>query len=76
MYPNRYLCSVLDEMRSCWKTRNFSGMKGLIEEAQSMGNRMEAALDDVKDVKRMREERSELHDELKELRKEKAKLSK
>lgn len=74
MYPNRTICTVLQEMRACYKTRNFASLNGLIEEAQAMGNRMESGLYDKKDVERMREERGELHKELKELRKEKKKL--
>ena len=34
---NRYLCSVLDEMRECNKSKNFSYLLGLIEEAQTLG---------------------------------------
>jgi len=45
---NRTLCSVLDEMRKCYETRNFAPLHGLIEEAQTYGNRMEAKLSDVK----------------------------
>ena len=48
--PNRTLCNVLDEMRKANKTRNYSSLLGLIEEAQSMGNRMESALYDKVDV--------------------------
>ena len=48
--PNRTLCNVLDEMRKANKTRNYSGLLGLIEEAQSMGNRMESALYDKGDA--------------------------
>ena len=39
-YPNRTLCDVLKEMRACVKTRNFSHIHGLIEEAQFMSIRM------------------------------------
>lgn len=42
--PNRYVCDVLEEMRKCYKTRNFAPLMGLIEEAQTMANRMEGAL--------------------------------
>lgn len=49
MYPNRTLCQVLEEMRGCYKSRNFASLMGLIEEAQSMGNRMESSLFDKKD---------------------------
>ncbi len=65
--PNRYLCSVLDEMRECTKTLNFSYLSGLIEEAQTLGSRMEAKLYDIKDFERLR-------DHIKELKKEKKKL--
>ena len=41
---NRYLCDVLNEMRKCVKTLNFSYLLGLIEEAQTLGSRMEAKL--------------------------------
>ena len=44
--PYRTICDVLNEMRSCYKTRNFSYLPGLIEELQTMGNRMEAALEE------------------------------
>jgi len=50
--PTRYLCDVLDEMRKCFKTRNFSHLCGLIEEAQTLANRMEAALGERKDYQR------------------------
>lgn len=44
LVENRYMCSVLDEMRNCVETSNFSGLSGLIEEAQSYANRMENGL--------------------------------
>ena len=65
--PNRLLCTVLDEMRECVKTSNFSYLSGLIEEAQSLGNRMEAHLYDMKDHNR-------LLDDIKALEKKKKKL--
>lgn len=49
-YLHRTLCDVLEEMRDCYKSRNFAHLMGLIEEAQSMGNRMEAGLGEVKDL--------------------------
>jgi hypothetical protein len=73
-YPNRTLCSVLDEMRKCYETRNFAPIAGLIEEAQSMGNRMESALQDKKDIREYTEERSKLMRELKELQEKKKDL--
>jgi len=43
------MCEVLEEMRVCNKTRNYSYLLGLIEEVQTMGNRMEAKLEEGKD---------------------------
>ena len=65
--PNRLLCAVLDEMRECVKTLNFSYLSGLIEEAQTLGSRMEAHLYDIKDFNR-------LHKDIKALKKKKKKL--
>ena len=67
--PNRLLCAVLDEMRECVKTSNFSYMSGLIEEAQSLGNRMEARLYEMKDYDR-------LHEDIRVLKTKKKKLEK
>jgi cell shape-determining protein MreC len=54
-------------MRECVKTTNFSYLPGLIEEAQSLGNRMEAHLYDIKDFNR-------LNKDIKDLKKKKKKL--
>ena len=67
MSANRYLCSVLDEMRECTKTLNFSYLLGLIEEAQTLGNRMEAKLYEIKDFELF-------HEDIKALKKKKKKL--
>lgn len=67
---NRYLCSVLDDMRKCCETLNFAPMKSLIEEAQILGNRMEAGLGDKRDLIKMNVEHSELRKKIKALRKE------
>ena len=64
---NRYLCSVLDEMRECTKTLNFSYLLGLIEEAQTLGSRMEAKLFEIKDFEH-------LHKDIAKLKKQKKKL--
>ncbi len=64
---NRYLCSVLDEMRDCGKTLNFSYLLGLIEEAQTLGSRMETKLFEIKDFER-------LHEDIAKLKKQKKKL--
>ncbi|MBW2559281.1 MAG: hypothetical protein JRE40_00350 [Deltaproteobacteria bacterium] len=71
---NRTLCDVLDELRKCYKTHNYSYMLGLIEEAQSMGNRMEAAIGDLNDIESNREESAKLKKACKALRKEKRAL--
>jgi DNA helicase TIP49 (TBP-interacting protein) len=49
------MCDVLYEMREAYKTRNFSYLKGLIEEAQTYANRMEAKLEQVKDIEKLDE---------------------
>ena len=66
---NRMMCDVLEEMRVCVKTLNFSYLLGLIEEAQTFGNRMEAKLFDIKDFER-------LHEDIKDLKKKKKELEK
>ena len=65
--PNRYLCDVLTEMRECTKTLNFSYLMGLIEESQTLANRMETKLEDIKEIEF-------LHVRIRELKKEKKKL--
>lgn len=66
---NRYICTVLDEMRKCVETSNFSYLSGLIEEAQSLANRMESRLYEIKDFER-------LHEDIRKLKAEKKKLEK
>ena len=73
-YPNRYICSVLTEMRACYKTRNFAPLLGLIEEAQTLANRMEARLDQAKEYFELRDKCRELKKELDALEKEKKSL--
>lgn len=69
-WVNRSLCDVLEEMRKCFETRNFAPLLGLIEEAQSMGNRMEAGLSDKKDLAKLQAEWHELRYKIIELRAE------
>lgn len=69
-WPNRTVCDVLEEMRKAHKTRNYSYLPGLIEELQSLANRMEAALGDKHDVESMTKARQELKAEIKALKKE------
>lgn len=66
-YPNRTLCDALADMRKCYETYNFSPMLALIEEVQVLGNRMEAALADKRDIEQMSEQRSLLKAEIREL---------
>jgi hypothetical protein len=68
VYINRTLCDVLEEMRKCYETRNFCSINGLIEEAQAMGNRMEAGLEDKGDFERWHKQRAEVYKELEDLK--------
>lgn len=70
MYLNRTLCDVLEEMRKCCITSNYSYLPGLIEEAQSMGNRMEAGLGEKRDLAQWRKEWAEGRNDIKQLREE------
>lgn len=65
--PNRYICDVLKEMRTCHETRNYGYLLGLIEEAQTLANRMEAGLEDFGDYKDMLRAKKQLKKELEEL---------
>jgi chromosome segregation ATPase len=67
---NRYLCDVLEDMRRCIKSLNFSPLKGLVEEAQAMAGRMEAALGDQKDLLRLQDELSKARREYRKLERE------
>lgn len=62
LWINRTICDVLSEMRKCHETHNYAYLPGLIEEAQSMANRMEAALSDVKQIAEVSERWHECHD--------------
>lgn len=66
-YPNRTVCSVLEEMRKANETRNYSILLSLIEEVQTLVNRMEASLYDIKDMEHMLKEKSKLKKKLKAL---------
>lgn len=68
-YPNRTVCELLEEMRKLWETRNFAPMLGIIEEIQIAANAMEAGLSDQKDILQLREDKSALVREIKELEK-------
>lgn len=72
---NRTMCDVLQAMRDCCKTGNYSYLPGLIEEVQNMGNRMEAKLYDIKDWERRENYHKKLKREIKELENKKDELS-
>lgn len=67
MSANRTICSVLDAMRDCHKTRNYSYLMGLVEEAQVLANRMEAALWDQGDFKYAEKRHKKLKAKIKEM---------
>jgi hypothetical protein len=67
-YLSRSLCDVLQDMRTCKKTLNFSMLSSLIEEAQVMGNRMESALGDKKQLQGMHEKIQAAREELRVLK--------
>lgn len=69
--PNRVICSVLDEIRKCHETRNYSYLMGLVEEAQTLANRMEAALYTAKDIKFLEQDKRRLKKEVEELEEKK-----
>ena len=48
---SRYMCDVLEEMRTCYKTYNFSPVMSLIEEAQILASHMEGGLSGIKGLK-------------------------
>jgi uncharacterized protein YlxW (UPF0749 family) len=73
--PDRVICNVFEEMRTCLETSNFSYLKGLIEEAQSYANRMESALENT-DMKWIERRNKTLKDDKRKLKKEIIKLEK
>jgi len=78
--PARYVCSVLDEMRAMWKSRNFAGFLGLVEETQTLVNRMESALENKKDYHhwhaRLKKEKTEYQKLVKKANKVRKELGK
>jgi len=66
-YPDRYVCSVIDEMRKCHETRNYAILPSLIEEMQTMVNRMEAGLSEQKSMNKLSEDFKKLRVEYNEL---------
>jgi len=81
MDPNRYWCNVVEDCRIILKklsVDNISLFKEqfimLVEELQVYGNRMEAALNDKRDLHRYHEQASYAEKELNELRMQKEEL--
>lgn len=77
MYPNRVVCCALDEMRKLLKKLDVYSMDRyksvqalIIEEVQTMVNRMEASLHDGNDFEKMLIKRSKLKREVKKLERE------
>ena len=68
MWINRTMCDVLSEMRQGYETRSFGHLNGLIEEAQSAANRMEAAIGDIHDIEKINRRWHECKDKDKALR--------
>jgi hypothetical protein len=73
---NRTLCDVLREIRDLNETKNYSSLISLVEEIQSMANRMESALADYKDYSAMIEHKAKLKLEIKKLKTENKALKK
>lgn len=73
-YGNRTLCSILENMRALDKTKNYSYLDGLIEEAQYRAERMENALEaygsEWDGLEKMELTRIKLKKEIKKLTKE------
>lgn len=82
MDPNRYACTVLDEARAALKKLNWvtlalskRHLATLLEEMQTIVNRMEAGLEDKSDYSYSRDRLRETRVELEVLRKEKKNLA-
>ena len=74
LHLNRTMCDVLDEMRKLSGTKNYGPLDSLIEEVQSMGNRMEAKLNDYSSLSAALSTRDELKREIISLMNDKKKL--
>ena len=70
----RMICCILDDVRSCHRTRNYSYLPGLIEELQYRANRMEDRLDRVSNYERLERRLTGLKAEIKELEAKKDKI--
>lgn len=70
---DRTLCDILENMRKCHDSRNFSYLPGLIEEAQYRAQRMESAIYVAGGFAHLEERRVKLKDEIRELTAKKTK---
>lgn len=66
-YPLRAWCNIIEDLRNCFKSRNFSYMGGLLEELQYAGTKMEAALEGKNNIQDWAERRSNLNREIENL---------
>ena len=66
--PSRYICDVLEDMRTCNKTNNYGILPALVEEAQNLANNMETQLYEYGDIGYTLEEVQELKDKKKKLK--------
>ena len=73
--PERFICTVLNEMRELDKTKNYSCLLSLIEEVQILANRMEAGLERFRSIKEAEKHIKQLKKEIKELEEKKEKLN-
>ena len=70
MFLNRSICGVFEEMRSCNETKNYSYLLGLIEEAQSMANKMEFKIDLINNFEDLKDKYKELEERKNDLKKD------
>jgi len=73
-WPVRTICQVLEEMRASLNTldkysfrQNKSILLSLVEEIQTLGNRMEAGLEYGRDLDKLHKERKKLQKEVESL---------
>lgn len=70
--PSRTICSVMDEMRVYLKLvvkdkKHHDHLLSLVEESQTLANRMEAAIWDQHTIKSLQDERQRLKKEINDL---------
>lgn len=74
--PHRYVCDVIEEARKLHDTRCYGSLPGLVEEIQTLVNRMEAALGNKRDYERWHKKAKEEKAEYKKLLEKANKLRK